>query len=97
MFVLLTFSHLLILRVCVLFPHCPCLSCSLFLTFLSLGCACFSPITHFVCAFPPLPMFVLLTFSSEKCMLFPHCPHLSCSLFLIFLSLGNCKTFHSFH
>ncbi|KAJ7659826.1 hypothetical protein B0H14DRAFT_3077768 [Mycena olivaceomarginata] len=38
----------------MLFPHCPCLSCSLFLAFLSLGIrACFSP----------SPMFVLLTFS----------------------------------
>ncbi|KAJ7806070.1 hypothetical protein B0H14DRAFT_2876915, partial [Mycena olivaceomarginata] len=39
-------------RKCVLFPHCPCLSCSLFLAFLSLD-VCFSPIAHVV----------LLTFS----------------------------------
>ncbi|KAJ7790632.1 hypothetical protein B0H14DRAFT_2938807, partial [Mycena olivaceomarginata] len=39
---------------CVLFPHRPCLSCSLFLAFSSLGSsACFSPIAHVV----------LLTFS----------------------------------
>ncbi|KAJ7787509.1 hypothetical protein B0H14DRAFT_2953045 [Mycena olivaceomarginata] len=46
-------------------------------------------------------MFVLLTFSCllvsrQKCVLFPHCPCLSCPLFLTFSSLGNCKTFHSF-
>ncbi|KAJ7714846.1 hypothetical protein B0H14DRAFT_3014857 [Mycena olivaceomarginata] len=54
MFVLLTFSCLLVSSdLCVLFPHCPCLSCSLFLAFLSLaGSACFSP----------SPMFVSLTF-----------------------------------
>jgi hypothetical protein len=31
---------------CVLFPLCPCLSCSLFLTFWSLGSACFPSINH---------------------------------------------------
>ncbi|KAJ7824899.1 hypothetical protein B0H14DRAFT_2822325, partial [Mycena olivaceomarginata] len=77
---------------CVLFPHCPCLSCSLFLAFLSLGMR----------ALPPSPMFVLLTFScllvfSLKCVLFPHRPCLSCLLFFAFLSLGNCKIFHSLH
>ncbi|KAJ7852109.1 hypothetical protein B0H13DRAFT_1643571 [Mycena leptocephala] len=41
----LTFSHLLVSSLCVLFPHCPYLSCSLFLAFSSLGSACFSPIT----------------------------------------------------
>ncbi|KAJ7870490.1 hypothetical protein B0H14DRAFT_2725958 [Mycena olivaceomarginata] len=56
MFVLLTFSRLLISSLCVLFPHCPCLSCSLFLAFLSLaGVKCM--------LFPPSPMFLLLTFS----------------------------------
>ncbi|KAJ7806078.1 hypothetical protein B0H14DRAFT_2877005 [Mycena olivaceomarginata] len=70
MCVLLTFSRLLVSRhKCVLFPHCPCLSCSLFLAFLSLArSACFSP----------SPMFVLLTFSrllvSSSCVLFPHRP-----------------------
>ncbi|KAJ7790638.1 hypothetical protein B0H14DRAFT_2938905 [Mycena olivaceomarginata] len=78
----------------MLFPHRPCLSCSLFLAFWSLVCV--------ECVlFPPSPMFVLLTFShllvSSKCVLFPHHPCLSCLLFLIFLSLANCKTFHSFH
>ncbi|KAJ7714678.1 hypothetical protein B0H14DRAFT_3014956 [Mycena olivaceomarginata] len=96
----------------MLFPHRPCLSCSLFLAFSSLRSACFSPITHEVRAFPPSPMFVLLTFSRLlvsrecvlfphhpcfECVLFPHHPCLSCSLFLTFLSLGNCKTFHSLH
>ncbi|KAJ7739488.1 hypothetical protein B0H14DRAFT_2990741, partial [Mycena olivaceomarginata] len=84
----------------VLFPHRPCLSCSLFLAFssLALGSACFLP----------SPMFVLLTFSRLlvsrecvlfpwQCVLFPHHPCLSCSLFLAFSSLGNCKTFHSLH
>ncbi|KAJ7790644.1 hypothetical protein B0H14DRAFT_2938978 [Mycena olivaceomarginata] len=77
----------------MVFPHCPCLSCSLFLAFSSLVfCVCF----------PPSPMFVLLTFScllisSSECVLFSHHPCLSCSLFLAFLSLGNCTTFHSFH
>ncbi|KAJ6557465.1 hypothetical protein B0H19DRAFT_1290454 [Mycena capillaripes] len=42
MFVLLTFSRLLVSSECVLFPHRPCLSCSLFLAFSSLGSA-----THF--------------------------------------------------
>ncbi|KAJ7826610.1 hypothetical protein B0H14DRAFT_2817133 [Mycena olivaceomarginata] len=38
MFVLLTFSRLLISRQKVrAFPHCPCLSCSLFLAFSSLA------------------------------------------------------------
>ncbi|KAF8162265.1 hypothetical protein K438DRAFT_300193 [Mycena galopus ATCC 62051] len=38
MFVLLTFSHLLVSSLqCVLFPHRPCLSCSLFLAFWSLA------------------------------------------------------------
>ncbi|KAJ7849001.1 hypothetical protein B0H14DRAFT_2766678 [Mycena olivaceomarginata] len=92
MFVLLTFSRLLVSRKkCVLFPHHPCLSTSLFLAFSSLGSACFSPITHFV----------LLTFSHllvhSECVLFPHHPCLSCSLFPIFLPLANCKIFHSFH
>ncbi|KAF8157670.1 hypothetical protein K438DRAFT_337865 [Mycena galopus ATCC 62051] len=36
----------LVPRKCVLFPHHPCLSCSLFLAFSSLGSACFSPIAH---------------------------------------------------
>jgi purine-cytosine permease-like protein len=36
----------LIPRKCVLFAHHPYLSCSLFLTFLSLESACFSPIAH---------------------------------------------------
>ncbi|KAJ7797453.1 hypothetical protein B0H14DRAFT_2911209, partial [Mycena olivaceomarginata] len=60
---------------CVLFPHCPCLSCSLFLAFLSLGRVCFSHCPCLSCslflaflslgmrAFPRLHMFVLLTFS----------------------------------
>ncbi|KAF8200620.1 hypothetical protein K438DRAFT_1822343 [Mycena galopus ATCC 62051] len=81
MFVLLTFSHLLVSRKCVLFTHLPCLSCSLFLTFLSLGSVCFPP--------PPPPPI--------ECVLFPHRPCLSCSLFLAFSSLANCKTFHSLH
>ncbi|KAJ7797471.1 hypothetical protein B0H14DRAFT_57427 [Mycena olivaceomarginata] len=37
MFVLLTFSCFLVSRKCVLFPHRPCLSCSLFLAFSSLA------------------------------------------------------------
>jgi hypothetical protein len=37
---------LLVLRKCMLFPHHPCLSCSLFLAFSSLACVCISPITH---------------------------------------------------
>jgi hypothetical protein len=72
----------LVPRKCVLFPHHPCLSCSLFLAFSSLASV----------AFPPSPMVVLLTFShllvSRMCMLFPHCPCFSSSLFLTFLSLG---------
>jgi hypothetical protein len=40
-------------RKCMLFPHHPCLSCSLFLAFSSLESACL----------PPIPMFVLFTFS----------------------------------
>ncbi|KAJ6505069.1 hypothetical protein C8R45DRAFT_1208989 [Mycena sanguinolenta] len=72
MFVLLTFSCLLVSRnECVLFPHRPCLSCSLFLAFSSL----------LVRAFPPSPMFVLLTFScllvsSDSCLVraFPPSP-----------------------
>ncbi|KAF8162264.1 hypothetical protein K438DRAFT_1731256 [Mycena galopus ATCC 62051] len=36
----------LVPRKCVLFPHCPCLSCSLFLAFWSLESACFYPIAH---------------------------------------------------
>ncbi|KAJ7739489.1 hypothetical protein B0H14DRAFT_2542613 [Mycena olivaceomarginata] len=55
----------LVPRKCMLFSHHPCLSCSLFLAFSSLGSACFSPITHVV----------LLTFSrllvSSSCMLSP--------------------------
>ncbi|KAJ7852660.1 hypothetical protein B0H14DRAFT_2354693 [Mycena olivaceomarginata] len=46
MFVLLTFSCLLVSSECVLFPHHPCLSCSFFLAFSSLARACFSPIAH---------------------------------------------------
>ncbi|KAJ7848275.1 hypothetical protein B0H14DRAFT_2768330 [Mycena olivaceomarginata] len=43
----------------MVFPHCPCLSCSLFLAFLSLACMkCV--LVH---GFSPSPMFVLLTFS----------------------------------
>ncbi|KAJ7831683.1 hypothetical protein B0H14DRAFT_2804297 [Mycena olivaceomarginata] len=95
MLVLLTLSHPLISRDLkfVLFPHCPCLSCSLCLAFLSLArSACFSPSAIFV-----LLTFSCLLVSSEKCVLFPHHPFLSCLLCLIFLSLGNCKTFHSLH
>jgi hypothetical protein len=36
----------LVPRMCVLLTHCPCLACSLALTFSSLGSACFSPIAH---------------------------------------------------
>ncbi|KAJ6505049.1 hypothetical protein C8R45DRAFT_543972 [Mycena sanguinolenta] len=47
MFVLLTFSCLLVSSQYVLFPHRPCLSCSLFLAVSSLArSACFSPIAH---------------------------------------------------
>jgi hypothetical protein len=76
MFVLFPFSHILVSRMYVPPPHRPCLSCSLFLTFLSLASACFSPIAHVclahcflpsclwpVCAFPLSLMFVWLTFS----------------------------------
>ncbi|KAF8142832.1 hypothetical protein K438DRAFT_1877303, partial [Mycena galopus ATCC 62051] len=78
MSVWLTFSCLLVSSLeCVLFPHRPCLSCSLF----------FSP-SRLVSAFPPLPMSVLLTFSrllvSSECVLYPYRPCLSCSLFLAF-------------
>ncbi|KAJ7797441.1 hypothetical protein B0H14DRAFT_2911095 [Mycena olivaceomarginata] len=59
-----------------------------------------------LCAFPPLPMFVLLTFSCllvssssvlfphhpSKCVLSPHRPCLSCSLFLAFSSLASLQT-----
>ncbi|KAJ7797458.1 hypothetical protein B0H14DRAFT_2911291 [Mycena olivaceomarginata] len=56
MFVLLTFSCLLVSSdECVLFPHHPCLSCSLFLAFLSLGTsACFAlPLYSQPHSFPP--------------------------------------------
>jgi hypothetical protein len=83
MYVLLTFSHLLVPRLCVPPPHHLCLYCSLFLTFSSLVCACFSP----------SPVFVWLTFShlfvSSLYVLFPHRPCLVGSLFLAFLSLGS--------
>ncbi|KAJ7832694.1 hypothetical protein B0H14DRAFT_1173625 [Mycena olivaceomarginata] len=90
MFVLFTFSRLSVSRMCVVFPHHPCLSCSVCLGLSSAGrSACFSP----------SPIFVLLTFScllvssdllvSRKCVLFPHHPFLSCLLCLIFLSLGS--------
>ncbi|KAF8177894.1 hypothetical protein K438DRAFT_1844807 [Mycena galopus ATCC 62051] len=47
MFVVLTFSHLLVSSECVLFPHHPCLFCSLFLMLLSLASSvCFSPVAH---------------------------------------------------
>jgi hypothetical protein len=98
MFVLLTFSYLFISRKCVLVPNHPCLSCSLFPTFLSLGSACFSPITH-VCltasaCFSPvahvcLTHFFLPSHLSRECACFPHSPCLSCSLFLAFSSLGS--------
>ncbi|KAJ7729182.1 hypothetical protein B0H16DRAFT_1587411 [Mycena metata] len=56
MFVLLTFSYLLVSRKCVLLPHCPCLSCSLFLASLSLGkSAYFPPIAHVCLAHLFLP------------------------------------------
>ncbi|KAJ7351563.1 hypothetical protein DFH08DRAFT_100886 [Mycena albidolilacea] len=54
MFVLLTFSRLLVSRKCVLFPHRPCLSCSLFLAFSSLGSMCFAfPLYSQLHSFPP--------------------------------------------
>ncbi|KAJ7806346.1 hypothetical protein B0H14DRAFT_2876050 [Mycena olivaceomarginata] len=55
MFVLLTFSRLLVSRKeCVLFPHHPCLSCSLFLAFSSPGSVCFAfPLYSQPHSFPP--------------------------------------------
>ncbi|KAJ7728999.1 hypothetical protein B0H16DRAFT_231314 [Mycena metata] len=85
MFVLLTFSRLLISsETCVLFPDCACLSCSLFFAFSSPASACFIPITHVY-----LAHFSRLLIFREKCVLFPHRPCLSCSLFLAFSSLGT--------
>ncbi|KAJ7240945.1 hypothetical protein C8J57DRAFT_1726924 [Mycena rebaudengoi] len=63
--------------------------------FMDVAAAGWGLLKEVLCAFPPSPMFVLLTFSCllasrKKCVLFP-ITHvcLSCSLFLAFLSLGR--------
>ncbi|KAJ7806325.1 hypothetical protein B0H14DRAFT_2875765 [Mycena olivaceomarginata] len=70
MFVLLTFSCLLVPRkLCVLFPHRPCLSCSLFLTFLSLGTPLIPPPIPIQIVRPFIPFITIhITFSACSLM-----------------------------
>ncbi|KAJ7806979.1 hypothetical protein B0H14DRAFT_2874542 [Mycena olivaceomarginata] len=110
MFVLLTFSCLLVSRKCMLFPHhpclkCmlfphhPCLSCSLFLAFSSLDRAWFSSIAHLHSFAPPIPIQIVRPFIPS---ITTHITFSACSLtdrfgIRAFFKHGttvNCSLFH---